>query len=183
MKTVSVIIPIIVISLMFGCNSRENAEESLIQEADIWTAAAFGDVTRVENLAENGTDINAKEPAGGGSPLIVAALYGQNGVVRLLLDRGAEMNLKNKEGSTALHVAAFFGQPEVVEVLLDKGADTGIRNNYGQTPLEIVSGEWDEKLEGLYKLVAGMWKLELDLERIKEARPQVETLIRQHTGG
>ena len=147
---------------------------------DIWTAAATGNGGAIEQHVAEGTDIDAKDPAGGASALIVAALYGQTEAARVLVDNGASVNSRNNDGATALHVAAFFCHPETVALLLDQGADPGARNRFGQTPLETVAGEWNSDLAGIYDMVAGLWKLELDMERIRDTRPQVAEIIRRH---
>jgi ankyrin repeat protein len=167
------LLPIIAASILVGCGSKEPV-------VDIWTAAASGNSSAIKQHVASGTDIDAQDPAGGSSALIVAALYGQAEVVKILVENGASLDFKNNDGSTALHVAAFFCHPEIVKILLDQGADRSVKNSYGQIPLETVSGEWNSDLEGIYKMVAGMWKLELDLERIRAVRPQVADLIRQH---
>ena len=56
------------------------------------------------------------------TPLMHAAEYGRNEIIRLLLDKGADINEK-VEGWTALQWAASSGQIESVKLLLDKGAD------------------------------------------------------------
>ena len=171
-KTFLAILTTILIS---GCARREPS-------VDIWTAAATGNTTAIEEHIRFETDLDAREPTGGSSPLIVAGLYGQGEVVRLLLEHGADVNLMNHEGSTALHTVAFFCRPELVSMLLEHGADTKLKNKYGRTPLESVSGEWTGEVEGRYKLIAGAFGLPLDLERIKATRPKVAELIRQHHG-
>jgi ankyrin repeat protein len=112
--------------------------------------------------------------------LIVAALYGQTEAARFLVDNGASVDSTNNDGATALHVAAFFCRPEMAAFLLEHGADVEARNRYGQTALETVAGEWNSDVEGVYNMVAGLWKLELNMERIRETRPQVAKLIRRH---
>ena len=68
----------------------------------------------------------------GDSPLMFAALGGNLDVVRLLVDRGAEIN---QSGWTALHYCAWIGQTEVCKFLLDKGADIDAVSANGTTPL------------------------------------------------
>ena len=171
------LLPMIVASMLVGC---ENVEQE--HGMDIWTAAATGNGGVIEQHVASGTDIDAKEPAGGASPLIVAAVYGQTETAKLLVESGASLDSRNKDGATPLHVAAFFSHPEMVAFLLEQGADVEAKNRWGQTPLETVAGEWSRDVEGVYNMVAGMWKLELNMERIREQRPQVAELIRRHAG-
>lgn len=49
-------------------------------------------------------------------------------MVQLLLDQGADVNAKNRGGSTALQDAALGGDPETVALLLDRGAHIDERN-------------------------------------------------------
>jgi len=164
-----------VASMLVGCGERK-------PEKDIWTAAATGDNATIERHLAAGTDIDAKDPMGGSSALIVAALYGRTETARLLVRNGARVDSRNNDEATALHVAAFFCHPALVAYLLEQGADPRARNRFGQTPLETVAGEWGSGIEGVYKTVAGLWKLELNLERIREGRPRVAALLRRHAG-
>jgi ankyrin repeat protein len=57
------------------------------------------------------------------TPLVSAAAANQSEAVRLLLDRGADINKKLKRGPTALMIASFHGDIEMVKLLLSNGAD------------------------------------------------------------
>jgi ankyrin repeat protein len=63
-------------------------------------------------------------------------------VVQLLLERGADPNIRNDNGKTALWLALQVGchDPKkglpVIKLLLEAGADVNIRDNEGQTPLQ-----------------------------------------------
>ena len=65
-------------------------------------------------------------------------LASQNGrveIVRLLLDAGADKNLLDCDGFTALMLASDRGHHEVVRLLLEAGADEGLTNCFGRTAL------------------------------------------------
>ena len=64
----------------------------------------------------------------GWSALHYAATGPETQAVRLLLDRGAEVNAASPNGSTALMMAAQYGTEASVKLLLDRGADVKLRN-------------------------------------------------------
>lgn len=69
------------------------------------------------------------------SPLHEAVKKGDKAEVEALLAKGADVNAKNKFGSTPLHSAASSGEKDIAELLLAKGADVNAKNARGHTPL------------------------------------------------
>ncbi|CZR58258.1 uncharacterized protein PAC_08149 [Phialocephala subalpina] len=67
--------------------------------------------------------------------LFRAAKEGQQAVVRLLLENGAELETKDGYSQTPLSWAARKGHEAVVKLLLDKGAELETKDGYSQTPL------------------------------------------------
>ncbi len=58
---------------------------------------------------------------------------------RDLLDRGADVNAKNRyDGSTPLHRASWTGNYELCKLLLDRGADVNATDNLDSTPLHLI---------------------------------------------
>jgi len=153
-----------------------------VSNVDIRTAAAEGNIEAIQQHVSSGTDLNAKEPTGGSTPLIVAAVFGQTEAARLLIEKGASVNVKNNEGNTSLHVATFFCHPETVKLLLEKSAKVNALNNRGETPLDTVEGNWNQELEGVYRFFAEILQIQLDIERIKATRPVVADILRKHGG-
>ena len=123
------LLAILAVSTLLGCDSHKD------QTVDIWTAAATGNTATIQQHITSGSNLDAKDPAGGSSPLLVAALLGETETAKLLVDHGASLNSTNNDGSTALHGAAFFCHPETVAFLLEQGVDPEIRNGFGQPPL------------------------------------------------
>ncbi len=171
-----------------NANSNEGTESQLTLEEftnapvkSIHAAAVEGDLTAIQQHINAGTDLNAKEPSGGSSPLITAAVFGNTEVALALIEAGADVNFRNNEGSTALHSAAFFCHIEIVEALLENGADKNIPNNNGSTALQSVEGPFEE-VKGFYKYfenTLGPLGLELDYVQIKKTRPIIKEILQK----
>lgn len=70
------------------------------------------------------------------TPLMIAAKSGFTDVIKALVQRGADVNVKSSaNGMTALHFAANFGQVEAVKELLSLNADVNIQMEHQQTGL------------------------------------------------
>jgi len=63
-----------------------------------------------------------------------AASNGDLGVLKELLEAGAEVDIKSSIGQTPLFWAATAGQQSTATMLLEYGADVNARDNYGLTP-------------------------------------------------
>ena len=81
------------------------------------------------------SDVNARDPDSGRTPLYFAVENSDCEVVEQLLDRGADVNVQEKTGNTPLHFAAISNASEVVELLLERGAYVNAQDNGGTTPL------------------------------------------------
>jgi ankyrin repeat protein len=64
-----------------------------------------------------------------------AVLKGDAAMVRMLADRGANVNARSLGGSTPLHDAALKGYAEIAARLIAHGANVNARDSYGATPL------------------------------------------------
>ena len=96
--------------------------------------SAAGDLESVKKHIAAGTDVNQLDPDEQGdkdSCLGVAAAFGHKNVVLALIEAGADIGYRNKDGSTPLHIAAFFCYPEITKTLIEKGADKNALDNEG----------------------------------------------------
>ncbi|ELT99240.1 hypothetical protein CAPTEDRAFT_129173, partial [Capitella teleta] len=99
-------------------------------------ACASGNTPIVKFLLTRKTDVDKKNNFGL-SPLQLTLLNwkGQQGenIVDLLIEAGAEIDLVEKDGDTALHIATKKGNVWAVKKLLNHSADPNKKNNRGYT--------------------------------------------------
>jgi len=82
-------------------------------------------------LLAAGAQVNAQDNIFGNTPLHEAP---DAAAAQVLIDAGADVNLRNRDGQTALMLAL---DPEVVRVLLRAGADVTIRDKQGKTVMQL----------------------------------------------
>ena len=104
-------------------------------------AAFFGHLEVARYLLGRDADANAVATnttfAHGVTPLHSAIARGGPGIVRVLLDAGADVSLRNGVGRTPIFEAAFNGDVEAARMLLDAGADPNPTADNGETPLSV----------------------------------------------
>ena len=107
---------------------------------DLYHIAAFGGFKdTLEYLLQIGVPVNAKD-SNGISALHFSAKFfctDQENAVKLLLDKGANINISSNFGETPLHAASKHKQFQMVNLLLDYGACVDAQNNKGETALHI----------------------------------------------
>ena len=85
-----------------------------------WTplhyAASGGYASVIAMLLENSAYIDAESP-NGTTPLMMAAMYGSEESVNLLLQEGADPKLKNQQGLTALDFAQRGKRPDAIQAI------------------------------------------------------------------
>lgn len=88
--------------------------------------------------------------AGIDSDLIKAASIGDISAVKALLEKGADVNAKNNDGTTALIQASEYGYSDIVKMLLAKGADVNAIDEFGRMALFVAS------MQGHYDIVKAL---------------------------
>uniref|UniRef100_A0A3Q4I0D7 Euchromatic histone-lysine N-methyltransferase 1b n=1 Tax=Neolamprologus brichardi TaxID=32507 RepID=A0A3Q4I0D7_NEOBR len=104
-------------------------------------AAKSGHYKIVEHLLSTGLiDINCQDD-GGWTPMIWATEYKHADQVKLLLTKGADCSIRDKEENICLHWAAFSGSVEITELLLNAHCNLQAVNIHGDSPLHIAARE------------------------------------------
>ena len=159
------------------------------------TATEKGHINIVELLSnQDGIDMNAKEDDNGYTALILASFYGHTEIAAMLLKKGADVNVKSNDSSTALMEASRCDteadlpwyqveymmqyKTEIVQMLLEKGADVNARNDDGETAFQIASkNECTETIQLLKQYIVAQ-TIPKGLER-QEDRKNLEMVIRE----
>ena len=106
-----------------GCGGGPGADDPIFGPVEnIFDAAEQGDIQAARRFIEGGRwdpiDFNHT----GRSPLTMAAANGHAEIVRLMVERGAPVNVRDLNGETPLMAAQNNGHEEVVRVLRELGA-------------------------------------------------------------
>ncbi len=111
----------------------------------LYKAVNNGDIKAVTTMLDEGANENEKYV--GFTALYSAAWSGQTEIARLLIDRGADVNLgsgvslfPSYNTSTPLYAAAKNGYADLVRLLIDRGTDISISSGSG-TPLQVAKEE------------------------------------------
>ena len=106
-------------------------------------AAFFGQEDAAEILVERGAEVSlvARNANIHVTPLHSAAAGSHPGIVKLLLEHGADPNAAQDGGFTPLHSAAQNDDRESAEALVDAGADPLLESDEGKTPADLAGDE------------------------------------------
>ena len=97
------------------------------------------DAAGLSFLLEKGLDVNAKFETV--TVLHVAAYWGDLGLVKDLIGKGADVNAKSEAGFTVLHVVALSGNLDLVKYLVEeKNLDVNAKSESGWTVLHSAAG-------------------------------------------
>ncbi|XP_074082606.1 protein phosphatase 1 regulatory subunit 12A isoform X10 [Macrotis lagotis] len=117
--------------------ARKEEERIMLRDARQWLNSGHINDTR-----------HAKS---GGTALHVAAAKGYTEVLKLLLQAGYDVNIKDYDGWTPLHAAAHWGKEEACRILVDNLCDMEMINKVGQTAFDVADEDILGYLEELQK--------------------------------
>jgi len=200
-KTPILLLVTVIACLLIGCANesvdKPRARESIAptqltpREAEMLEAAAKGNTARVQELLNQGINVNMRG-GDGNTPIMEASYGGHLDTVTLLLDHGSDLSAKKHDGATALtlaankdilalfknvtsmvaaaaagnntiletfitkgtpinalsetgesalHAACWNGKVDTVKLLLERGADPQIKKGDGASPVALASGQ------------------------------------------
>jgi ankyrin repeat protein len=128
--------------------------------------ARIGDKEKVRALLEQKPELARNRKA------LLGAIYEDNyGVVKLLVERGADLN--SGEGTTLpLGAAIFAGHTDIVKLLIEAGADVNQRGKFGETALH-----WTSMQSGNDEMAAMLLKAGADVNAASRGCGSVPNVI------
>jgi len=133
-----------------------NARERVLGETALIWAASENHAEAVTLLAKNGANLNARSnaltfplakygdgksarftvlPRGGWTPLMYAARQGARNAARALAETGANLDLTDPDGTSALVLAIINAHYDLAAMLIDRGADPNVKDTSGMAAL------------------------------------------------
>ncbi|CAI7582045.1 unnamed protein product [Penicillium glandicola] len=102
------------------------------------------DEATVPLLIKSRFDMDVQNTVTGNTAVHRAVELRRPRILAFLLEKGANMNVLNRDGMTALQLACKTDNCEAVSLFLDRGVQLEIRSSYGSTALHIsaLQGNW-----------------------------------------
>lgn len=157
----------------FTPDRTESSSPSERRRLNFSKAARTGDIEALRHYLSDGVDPDSSDPSYGVTALSWAALEGRTQIAEILIEAGAGVDVKNRDGGTPLHAAAFMGRLDVVQLLLENGSDVAAKTINGETPLDSAQANWS-----FTRSIAKYLKISLDPENVKAGRAPVVELLR-----
>jgi hypothetical protein len=103
-------------------------------------AVVRGDVAAVKDLLARGSDVDTIDEEYDWSALSQAVSKGNREIVDILLNAGANVNLRNRRGHTALMNGSESTTQDIVWALIDAGAKIDLQDEDGKSALHYMAG-------------------------------------------
>ncbi|XP_050073117.1 ankyrin repeat domain-containing protein 54-like [Anopheles maculipalpis] len=133
-------------------------------------AVSHNDTERVREMIQQGMSPNTFDSYFNRSALHIACSRGFRDIVRILLENGANPNIRDKNLNTPLHLASSTESVEVVQLLLDYGTNVLLRDSNGLLALDFSIG----KLRLSERIISKMQKLtQSDIHKHREKTAEI----------
>ncbi|GBF74247.1 hypothetical protein PA598K_02582 [Paenibacillus sp. 598K] len=122
--------PLLLATLMRANDIKPLLLENGMGKLNVFEAAAIGYIPRLEELLDYAPELVHEYNYDGFPLLSLAAHFGHGEAVELLLDRGADLHARSRDGSLdnmAIHAVIFGGYGELLDLLVARGADIDAR--------------------------------------------------------
>jgi len=115
---------------------------------DIFTAAEQNNIKRLEELIQDGSDVNEPDWDRGSTPLHWACAKGNLDAIEVLLEYGAEINSQNKHGRTPLHCLISERYDKIALWLIQYcNADPHIQDKRGVSSFDLAQRFFQPEIE------------------------------------
>jgi ankyrin repeat protein len=135
MLTLKYMTRLIVIALVALCVPASLCQASV--EPELTLAIRQKNVPKVQQLLAGGANVNERDEGDEQTPLMWAVQVKDAALVRILLERGAAVNVQDDFGKTALMFAAEKDDADIIKLLLRHGADVSARTVKGATAADL----------------------------------------------
>lgn len=129
--------------------SRIESAEMLLKAGADPNITAENGFTPLHEAAENGWDsivsllvqnddciLDVKD-VHGNTPLMRAAYYNYTDIVKILVNAGADLNIQNNSGQTALIISLWEGSESTAELLIKNDCNLKVADHCGHTPFYV----------------------------------------------
>ena len=133
--------------------------------ASIHRSARQGEIGFIIRHIDAGSDVNEVNKNSGQIALHYASIHDHLLILKLLIDNGSNVNLKDKIGMTSLHLTSLGGHKDAAKMLIDSGALLNTLNIHGETPLDTALKDF-----------------KIDSQKTKSNKNETANLLRKHGG-
>lgn len=119
---------------------KAGADPNIVAEngfTPLHEAAENGCSSIVKLLVQNDDCILDAKDEHGNTPLMRAAYYDYTDIVKILWKAGADLNIQNNSGQTALIISLWEGSVSTAEFLIRSGCDLKLSDQSGHSPFYV----------------------------------------------
>jgi ankyrin repeat protein len=130
--SIRVVMLLVIVALVSDVSVGYQRSNRSRKVRELINAAADGDTSKVLQILNSGVNVNAtfardESELSGKTALMAASSRGHSVLVKVLIKRGATVDLKHYSGQTALMFAAYSGNESTIRALLEAGADVNAK--------------------------------------------------------
>jgi uncharacterized protein len=131
--------------LVVICLSSSSAQA--LANGPLQKAVVAKNAELVKQLLTNGENVDSQAWYKGKTPLMLAAEAGNNEIVKILINAGADLNLRSRGKNTAMHYAAMNFHADTFHILLLAGANADLINrDYQSARMIATRNGWQDIL-------------------------------------